>query len=257
MNFTGKANPLTQQGLDTVTALLDVGAAEIWTLLSVETQTCGYLADRRPIILFERHIFHQQTGGVYDASNPSVSSPIPGGYLGGTREYDRLQQAMAVDAHAALNSASWGIGQVMGFNSSSAGFPSVESMVTAMIDEEDAQLTAVAHYLLNKKLNRVLAAHQWDLFAKEYNGPNYCENKYDIRLAAAYASLLSGPLPQIPVRQAQVLLTFLGIHTGAIDGLPGQRTSAAVTRFRQQQGLGSSSIIDGPLIEALQRSPVS
>ena len=140
MNFIGKSNPLTQDGFDTTTQLLGVEAAELWALLSVETQGCGYLPDRRPIILFERHIFHHQTGGAFDKSNPSVSDPVQGGYQGGAAEYGRLQQAMTLNERAALNSASWGIGQIMGMNSTIAGFPSVESMVAAMIDDEDHRI---------------------------------------------------------------------------------------------------------------------
>jgi len=245
MNFTGKANPLSQPGLDTACQLLGTGAAEIWTLLTVETKGCGYLPDRRPVILFERHIFHKQTGGRY-------GSPEPGGYLGGAKEYDRLEEAMALDAHAALNSASWGIGQVMGFNSKLAGFPSVESMVEAMIADEDAQLIAVARYLRAEKLDRFLAAHQWEAFAMGYNGPNYKENNYDTKLAAAYAAFSVGPLPQIQVRQAQLFLTFLGFHTGGIDGIPGKLTLNAIAQFRDQERVQTSGAIGAQLSAALQ-----
>ena len=100
----------------------------------------GLLSDRRPAIRFERHVFHHQTGGAHDESNPAISSPVPGGYQGGAAEYGRLQEAMGLNEHAALNSASWGIGQIMGMNSGIAGFLSVEAMVAAMTDEEDAQL---------------------------------------------------------------------------------------------------------------------
>ena len=102
MNLKGKAIPLTQQGFDAATKLLDAGAAELWALLTVETQGCGYLSDRRPIILFERHVFHRQTGGAHDGSNPASSNPVPGGYQGGAAEYGRLQEAMGLNEHAAL-----------------------------------------------------------------------------------------------------------------------------------------------------------
>jgi len=211
----------------------------------VETKGCGYLPDRRPVILFERHIFHKQTEGAY-------GSPEPGGYLGGAKEFECLEEAMALAAHAALNSTSWGIGQVMGFNSKLAGFPSVEAMVEAMIAGEDAQLAAVANCLRANKLDRFLAAHQWEAFAMEYNGPNYKENNYDTKLAAAYASFSQGPLPQIEVRQAQLLLTFLGFHTGGIDGILGKLTTAAAIQFAHQRGGATSSAINVPLIAALQ-----
>ena len=204
--FQGSSRPLSQEGLDTATQLLGVGEAEVWTLLSVETKGCGYLSDRRPVILFERHIFHQQTWGAH-------GSPNPGGYVGGAGEYIRLAEAMALDSQAALNSTSWGIGQVMGFNASLAGFPSVESMVTAMIDDEDAQLTAVAQYLLSRKLNEALAAHRWDDFARGYNGPNYKENSYDARLAAAYAGFTAGTLPEYQMA-AFLMAVFFAVTFG-------------------------------------------
>jgi hypothetical protein len=49
----------------------EVGLAEIWAVFSVETSGCGFLTDRRPKILFERHIFSHLTNGRYDAQNPA------------------------------------------------------------------------------------------------------------------------------------------------------------------------------------------
>jgi len=252
MNFIGDSQPLSQRAMDSTTHLLGVGPAEVWTLLSVETQGCGFLPDRRPAILFERHIFHKQTGGTYDASNPSLSSPTPGGYSGGALEYVRLEQAMRLDSHAALNSTSWGIGQVMGLNSGVAGFTSVEDMVTAMSNGEDSQLYAVATFLKANGLDQHMVRHNWAEFALGYNGPNYQENQYDTRLAAAYASYSSGALPSLMIRQAQVLLTFLGYTPGQVDGIRGKFTSSAIVQFKQEHGLETSNTVDANLISALQ-----
>ncbi|MEM6679707.1 MAG: peptidoglycan-binding domain-containing protein [Pseudomonadota bacterium] len=46
-----------------------------------------------------------------------------------------------------------------------------------------------------------------------------------------------GGTPAIPVRQAQAGLTALGYAVGPVDGVLGPRTSAAVARFRDRQGL--------------------
>src|SRR5579884_1549312 len=121
-DFTGAAIPLSERGFARVLDILNVGAPEIWTVLSVETSGFGYLPDRRPLILFERHIFSKQTGGAFDAGHPAISSAKPGGYAGGAKEYDRLGPAIVLNRHAALNSTSWGIGQVMGFNSKAAAY---------------------------------------------------------------------------------------------------------------------------------------
>src|SRR5215469_7380847 len=61
MNFVGLSRPLSDQGMNSVRQSLSVGLAELWTVLQVETRGCGFLVDRRPVILFERHVFHAQT----------------------------------------------------------------------------------------------------------------------------------------------------------------------------------------------------
>jgi N-acetylmuramidase/Putative peptidoglycan binding domain len=251
MDFRGTARPLCADGFDAALGILDVPAAEAWTVMAVETNGCGFLPDRRPVILFERHIFHQKTGGAFDATHPTISAATPGGYLGGSREYGRLAEAVALDRAAALQSASWGIGQIMGFNASGAGFSGTEEMVAAMMDGEDAQIAGMATFLRSVQLNVPLAAHDWVAFAKGYNGSDFAKNKYDQRLAAAYRQFDGGPLPDLLVREAQVLLLFVGIDPGGIDGIEGKRTRSAVVRFREQQGLPSSDQIDASLIAAL------
>lgn len=251
MDFRGTALPLSTDGFDAALDILEVAAAEAWTVMAVETGGCGFLPDRRPVILFERHIFHRRTAGVFDAAQPAISAPASGGYLGGSQEYDRLAEAVALNRAAALESASWGLGQIMGFNAPAAGFASAEAMVTAMMNEEDAQIEGMATFMRSKKLHVPLAVHDWAAFAKGYNGKDFAKNQYDTRLAAAFRKFDGGPLPDLLVRQAQVLLTFLGINPGGIDGVVGKRTRSAVVRFREEQGLPSSDQIDAALIAAL------
>lgn len=246
-NFLGASLPISQAGMAKATQLLGVSPAEVWTVLSVETHGFGFLNDRRPAILFERHIFHKQTGGRFGAANPLISSPTAGGYMGGAKEYDRLSQAVALDSHAALMSASWGIGQVMGFNFAAAGFATVEAMVAAMVQSEDSQLEGMAAFVRAQGLHKPLVNHDWAGFAKGYNGPEFAKNSYDTRLASSFQKYSAGPLPDIQVRQAQALLGFLGFDTGGVDGVVGKRTRSAVAMFRG----GGVDTIDDTLITAL------
>src|SRR6266478_4409052 len=129
--FQGTALALSSNGLAAVANSLGVHAPEIWAVLAVETSGCGFLPDRRPQILYERHIFHRLTQGRYDDGD--ISDPSPGGYgPRGAQQYDRLAKAMAKDTSSAQQSASWGIGQIMGENYRSAGFRNVEDLVAAM-----------------------------------------------------------------------------------------------------------------------------
>lgn len=251
MDFVGTAAPLSAQGFAEVIDLLGVDAAAIWAILSVETGGCGFLADRRPVILFERHVFHRRTNGIHDASHPSISATEPGGYLGGTREYDRLAEAISLDRRAALESTSWGIAQIMGFNAALAGFPSAEEMIAAMLDREDVHLRAMAAFLRAESFDLALARHDWPSFARGYNGPDFSRNRYDARLSAAYRGFAAGPLPDLTVRQAQVLLMFLGHDVGRIDGVLGRRTRSAALDFRREHGLPPDDEVDTALLEAL------
>ncbi len=251
MDFTGAAVPISDVGFASATTFLGIESEDLWTVLNVETHGYGFLADRRPLILFERHIFHKRTDSRFDDTNPGVSSATPGGYIGGADEYLRLAEALALDRAAALESTSWGIGQVMGFNASLAGFGDAEAMVTAMSASEDAQLGAMARFLRSASLDVPLAEHDWATFARGYNGPDFSLNQYDARLGAAYAALSHGPLPDLTVRRVQLLLTYAGIDPGGIDGIVGRRTRGAVVRFREAHELGSSDEINDELIAAL------
>src|ERR1017187_5855446 len=122
MEFHGSGYPATEAGFEAASDVAGLEEPALWALMNVETSGVGFLASRRPAIRFERHVFHRLTGGGFDAAHPAISQPDPGGYTGGSSEYLRLNGAMILDADAALQSTSWGIGQLMGFNYALAGF---------------------------------------------------------------------------------------------------------------------------------------
>jgi hypothetical protein len=249
--FEGAAWALSSEGLSAATTRLGVYAAEIWTILGVETSGCGYLSDRRPQILYERHIFHRLTNGRFN--DDEISDPNPGGYgPRGASQYDRLNRAIVKDPSAALQSASWGIGQIMGENFHLAGYSSVEDMVTSMCHSEDNQLAAMASFLLRRNLHIPLRAHDWTTLARAYNGPSYAINRYDIQLAAKFQKYSSGLLPDLDVRAAQLYLTYLGFHPGTIDGVAGQYTLSALTDFQRQKGLSLNTLIDQDVVARLR-----
>jgi len=250
MEFAGKSRALTADGLSAASDGLSVEAPEIWTVLAVETQGCGFLADRRPVILFERHIFSHLTGGRFDIAD--VSNPQPDGYgATGAHQYDRLAAAIALDREAALQSASWGMAQIMGENFAAAGFDGVESMVSSMSDSEDAQLAAFVAFLKANRLDRPLQSHDWTSLARGYNGPNFATNQYDTKLAGAFQKFSAGPLPDLDVRTAQLYLTFAGLNPGPVDGTMGARIRAALTTFQQQQGLPQTGTPDAASLASL------
>lgn len=260
--FGGTAWALSHQGLTNVASDLGISAAEIWTVLAVETAGYGYLPDRRPRILYERHFFHRLTKGKFsgDADNHDISHSQPGGYgAGGAPQYQRLHRAIALHRSAALRSASWGLGQVMGDHYAVVGFLSEEYMVEAMSRSEDEQLTAMGRFIASKKtLHHALQTHDWETVAKLYNGPNYKINKYDVQLEAQYKKYSGSKLPDLDIRATQLYLTYLGFKPGAIDGIVGRATLAAWAEFQKRSGLAIGRAIDKDAVAQLRAalSPV-
>lgn len=168
------------------------GVAEIKTFLAVETRNKGFDDLGRPLILFERHWFHKFTKGRFDASHPNISNKIPGGYGSSSQQYDRFSIAFGLDANAAMKSASWGLGQVMGFNYAVAGFANVGEFVDAMKESEGRQLDAAIEFIIHNGLDDELRRHDWRGFARGYNGNGYEKNDYHNKLAKFYRQFSQG-----------------------------------------------------------------
>jgi hypothetical protein len=243
MNFQNQGRPLSDDGMNHICSTLGVSEPEVWAIMSVETRGFGFLQDRRPQILFERHIFHKLTSGKHDNGNTDISSAKAGGYIGGPGEYSRLEKAMKLDQTAALQSASWGIGQVMGSNYKVAGFNSVDDMAAEMVNDENAQLLAMANFIKGNGLDSALQHQNWESFARGYNGTDFKKNEYDTRLAAAHAKFKVST-PDLTLRTAQAALLYLGFDPGAVDGVRGRRTLSALMQFQERFGLPETGELD-------------
>ena len=252
MSFAGAALPLHKDGLTAAATHVGVDLAVLWSVVVVETSGYGFLPDRRPRILFERHTFRDRTKRQFNASHPKISGPAGGYGPPGAHQFERLEEAIACDRRAALESASWGLGQVMGFNAALAGFRDVEDMVAQMIRGENEQILAMAFFMRARKLHTSLQRRDWSAFAHGYNGSNYTKNSYHTKLAAAHSSLSSKGLPDLNLRAVQLMLTYHGFNPGKIDGVMGGRTEAAVTAFMTRHNLPAMTA-DHPDLQAALR----
>ena len=182
---------------------LGVPLASIYAVNEVESKGKGFLDNGKPVILFERHIMHRQLAKARNAGddpaelkrhadqlatdNPALVNPKPGGYIGGTAEHQRLAMARLIDDTCALESASWGAFQIMGFHWKRLGYASVQAFVAAMTAGESQQLDAFTRFIeTDPALHKALKARKWAEFAKLYNGPDYLRNLYDTKLQRAY-----------------------------------------------------------------------
>lgn len=175
------------QALTQAATELGCEVAALRAVAEVESAGSGFLPDGRPKILFEAHIFSARTRHRFDASHPDISSPTWNRslYRGGPAEHDRLNRAIQLAARAALESASWGAFQLMGFKFAACGFPDVETMVAAM-KSEAGQLWAFARFILSSPaMHAALRAKDWQRFTRLYNGPGQVA-VYAARIDDAY-----------------------------------------------------------------------
>jgi len=195
-------------------ARLGVELAAILAVNEVESLGAGFLDNGKPKILYERHIMYRQLARPRtpedDAAalqthaddlattQPNLVNPRAGGYAGGTAEHQRLAHARLIDDACALESASWGAFQIMGYHAVRLGYASVQDFAARMAKDENEQFEAFVRFLeADPALLKALKAKKWAVFAKGYNGPDYQRNLYDIKLERAYKRHAAGcPVPE-------------------------------------------------------------
>lgn len=194
---------LKQRDLEQAAERLGVPLASVLAVNTVESQGSGFLANGRPAMLFERHVMRERllehrhvlpglaspeaTVEALAACYPALVNARPGGYAGGAAEHQRLAQARQIHDSAALESASWGLFQVMGHHWQRLGYASVQAFAHAMAESEAQQLEAFVRFVeTDPALHKALKAKRWAKFARLYNGPAYAQNLYDVKLARAY-----------------------------------------------------------------------
>jgi len=193
---------LKEQDLVQAAQRLGVSLASIKAVNAVESRGEGFLPNGRPAILFERHVMHRQlqSHGMSEAKadaltalHPGLVNRRPGGYAGGVAEHQRLANAKQIHAAAALESASWGLFQVMRYHWDRLGYLDARHFADCMQLSEAAQLDAFVSFIeADPALLKALKARKWAEFAKRYNGPAYAKNLYDVKLARAYAEFAGG-----------------------------------------------------------------
>jgi murein DD-endopeptidase MepM/ murein hydrolase activator NlpD len=150
----------------------------------------GFDTKKRPKILFEIHLFRENTKHKYDQSHPHLSAPYSSPRRRASYQKDQwavMREAFALDSDAAVKSASWGMFQVLGSNYKMCGWKSVRQFVYDMFESEAQHLRSFLGYCRAAKITPYLKTRNWASFARGYNGPDYASNGYHTKMAAAYA----------------------------------------------------------------------
>jgi hypothetical protein len=200
---TKAANILWLADADIVGAAndLNLSPAIVRAVYKVESNGRGFI-DGFPKTLFEGHVFWQRlkkygldpqrlASGNRDILYPNWTREH---YGNAVKERDRLARAQLIHSAAALESASWGLFQIMGYHWNSLGYQSIEQYVTSMRQHEREHLKAFCEFIKYKTFRKrplvdLLKDLDWANFAYAYNGSGYRANAYDDKLEAAYKKL--------------------------------------------------------------------
>lgn len=221
---------------------------------------------KEPLIRFEGHYFDRRLSGREQARarQLGLAAPAAGAIPNPSTQSARwalLGKATQIDANAAYESTSWGIGQVMGAHWLWLGFPNVQALVVEARSGAAGQIRLMVRYIDKAGLTAALNKQNWSVFARGYNGPGYARNGYDRKLAAAYRRRVSGTVPPVLkagsrgdfVKALQQQLAVLGYRLRA-DGIFGPATQAAVRRFQKERGLVVDGIAGLRTLEALNKA---
>lgn len=291
-DFKGPAKPIEDLDLPRIGAEIGVGEDEVHMLIEVEAAGAGFDSAGRPKMLFEPHIFYRELGaGAKRDEAWKLGLAYPKWKKGYPKDsYPRLQDAMKIDAAAALRSASWGASQVLGDNFKLAGFSDEFAMVNAMCEDEDNHIEAMIAFVMNTgiddelralaKLTRPTTPDDCAPIALIYNGKGFRENQYHIKMAKAHNKWrkipdttvaptdATGPIiaPPAPadvaftpaqIREFQQLLKDKGyVEVGKVDGDIGKATISAIATFEIAQGLPVTGKLTQAVWDALKSAPM-
>ena len=206
---------LAESDLVAAAERLGVELAAVKAVNEVESAGTGFL-NNHPKILFERHVFwkqlikHDADPAVLAVGNEGILQKKSGGYKGGVREVDRLERAKAIHSDAALESASWGLFQIMGYHWKALGYDSADNFTQRMMKNEAEQLGAFVRYIEVNNLAKwlrlkpgqtSLSLKNFAEFAYRYNGPAYKRFKYHTKMLSAYQKhslVVSDELAMLP-----------------------------------------------------------
>jgi peptidoglycan hydrolase-like protein with peptidoglycan-binding domain len=268
-NFIGAAKPLDALDVPLLARSIGCGEDELQAFLDTETNSKGFDAKGRPIILFEPHVFYRNLRGAQrqtavDAGLAYKSwgeKPYP------KDSYPRLHKAIAINPTAALKACSWGRSQVLGENFKAAGFKTVQDMVLAFMRDEEEHIKAMVNFIIEKnidedlvklsKLDRPTTPEDCIPIVEKYNGKGFRKNGYHIKFANYHnmrrkqpdtpipadvaptpAPIVNEPLTVTEIRHLQEYLAKKGYpEVGNPDGRYGTKTRGAILAFEADNGL--------------------
>lgn len=266
-------SPLTSDILSAARAAADSLGIELASMLAVlEVESAFQFfavvnGKHEPVIRWEGHYFDRRLSGAAreEARALGLAHPTAGAVKNPASQAQRwamLDRALEINAQAALESASYGAGQVMGANWQALKYRNVETLVNAARSGIGGQVDMIARFIKVNGLAGALKRRDWAAFARGYNGRDFAKNGYHTKLGNAfskYAKLTPNVPGSVPsaagmlrlgssgarVRELQQLLVRAGFSL-TVDADYGPATHRAVSQFQEANGLEVDGVA-GPL----------
>lgn len=228
----------------------------------------------RPLIRWEGHYFDERLSEAARtlARNEGLASPIAGGIANPSSQvarYRLFERASKINPQAAIESVSWGLGQVMGAHWRTLGYARLTELLADAFAGAAGQIELMVRYIEKFGLVDELQRLDFTAFARGYNGPAFKKNAYHTKMAAAYerytgrapVSAATGMLRMgskgAKVRELQALLVRAG-YPVKVDGDFGTSTKNAVRAFQATNKITVDGVA-GPetmrILHAFRQSP--
>lgn len=190
-DFVGAARPIISYDVASMANMYQVELPALRAVMAVESRNSGFDNKRRPVILFEPHVFYRNLVGEQRTRACQLglayqkwgSEPYPRSSDG---NYRRLANAILINEEAAYRSISMGMGQVLGENFRACGCTSAKQMFELCMEGEALQLKMMLEFIKSNHLIHYLNDHDWEKFASHYNGTGQVP-KYAAWLEREYA----------------------------------------------------------------------
>ena len=188
-------NALLETDFQAAAASLGVSVPAVKAVATVESNGGGFLPDGRVKVQYEPHVMYRQLASNFDraradkelVAHPDLVAKKAGSYQSLDKEdKDMNRAAQLIDRTSALESASWGAFQIMGYHWKTLQYTTLQGFINDQYTAAGQLETFVRFIQADPRLLRALRGKDWAAFARIYNGPNYAANKYDTKLAAAF-----------------------------------------------------------------------
>lgn len=225
----------------------------------------------RPLILYESHLFYRKLTGDArtDAVRRGLATKSQKQNVYPRRQADRweqLRQAAEIceryglDDTLAYESASYGVGQVLGEHWNELGFKNFGEFYKRMMSGAEGQIDIMLRYCQVNNLIDELQDGRWAGFFRGYNGPAYKKLGYDKKIANAlklYGGASAAPDGMLRmgssgqrVRELQTLLIRAGFQC-KVDGDFGPATKKALRAFQKANDITVDGIAGPETMKAL------